>query len=65
MSRLLERLPDGTYRETLHSEDECRYLINEVCCNGDCRWMVAEFPDEEDCKRCRYFEKEEPWKILN
>ena len=59
MSRWLEQLPDGTYNETLNSEDECKYLINEVCCNDDCLEMVTEFPDDEECSQCRYFEKED------
>lgn len=59
MSRWLDPLPDGTYKEEIYDREGCRYLVNEVCCNDRCDWC-CDFPDpEEDCKRCEYFEKED------
>lgn len=40
---------------------KCKYLINEVCCNGDCD-IVGDYPDCKSCNNkddCKYFEKED------
>ena len=41
---------------------KCRWLINEVCTNGDCKY-VADYPHPfckcENKKQCKYFEKED------
>ena len=59
MSRWLEKLPDGTYKEDIYDRDGCKWLVNEVCCNDRCNWC-CDFPaPEEDCKICEYFEKED------
>ena len=58
MSRYIEQLRNGVYVESLCAEDECRWLINDVCCNADCKDMLADFPDAEYCHRCRYFQAE-------
>lgn len=39
------------------NQGSCKWLYDEVCCNGDCD-MRADFPDEEYCRRCEYFEEE-------
>lgn len=33
----------------------CKYLEDEVCCNDASEWL-ADFPNAEDCRRCKYFE---------
>lgn len=58
MSRHLEQNPDGTYTETIEDPEECRLLIDEVCCNADSPWL-ADFPGVEDCERCPLFIPEE------
>ena len=63
MSRWIETGKDERgrfYLETLKDPDGCKWLTNEVCCNGDNRDMVGDFPFEEDCtpERCPYFERE-------
>lgn len=40
---------------------KCKWLINEVCCNGDCD-KVGDYPYYDSCKSkedCKWFEKEE------
>ena len=58
MSRWLEELPDGSNRITIADEDSCKYMYNEVCCNGYSEHR-ADFPDEDDCKNCAFYEKED------
>ena len=59
MSRWIDQLPDGTYRVEVYDWEGCRRLHNEVCCHDKCD-MCCDFPNqEEDCKRCKYFEQEE------
>lgn len=59
MSRFLEDDGFGGYREELASIDECRYLINEVCCNDKCD-QCSDFPHPEYCEhRCPYFTEED------
>ena len=58
MSKWLDQLPDGTFKEEIYDRDGCRYFINEVCCNPECYWC-CDYPDEEECSRCEYFEKED------
>lgn len=42
---------------------ECRYKINEVCCNADCDSWVADYPPVDYCRKgtsiCEYFVEEE------
>ena len=58
MSRYIEQLPDGTYHEEIECMEKCRHMYNEVCCEGYSD-HVADFPSEEDCEYCAFFEKEE------
>lgn len=59
MSRWLEDDGCGGHREELANIDECRYLINEVCCN-DKSDQCCDFPHPEYCEhRCPYFTKED------
>lgn len=63
MSRWLERLEDGTYKTEIESMEICKYKVNEVCCNGDCKEYVADYPYPrckcESKEDCRYFKKED------
>ena len=58
MSRWMEQSSDGTIRQGIISMDECRYLIDEVCCN-DKSDQCCDFPHEEYCQRCPHFTKED------
>lgn len=65
MSRWIETGQDerGTYYlETLYDEKECRWCINEVCCNADNKEMVADFPWPGTCYagKCLFFAPEPP-----
>ena len=58
MARHLEKLADGTYRETITDKELCRWMYDLVCCNEKCN-MVAYMPTPTIfCKKCKYFEKE-------
>ena len=59
MSRWLEEDRNGVYHEEVNSMDECKYLINEVCCN-DKSEQCCDFPHPEEycAKRCPHFTKE-------
>ena len=39
----------------LESLEPCYYLQDEVCVNADCE-MVADFPDEDYCRWCKFYE---------
>lgn len=56
MSRHLEKI-NGEFKETIMDLAKCRWLYDEVCCNGMSD-MVADFPDDEYCSRCVLFTKE-------
>lgn len=60
MSRWMERGSDGTIRQGIISMDECRYLIDEVCCN-DKSQQCCDFPHPEEycAKSCPFFTKED------
>lgn len=50
---------DGEIRQSISSMDECRYLINEVCCN-DKSDQCCDFPHPDYCNsRCPHFTKED------
>lgn len=58
MSRWMEKDSDGIIRQGIVSMDECRYLIDEVCCN-DQSDQCCDFPHEEYCRRhCPHFTEE-------
>lgn len=55
----MDRDSDGNIRQGIVSMDECRYLIDEVCCN-DKSEQCCDFPNEEYCaKHCPVFTKED------
>lgn len=58
MSRWIERLPDGGYKDTLADPDECRHMYNEVCCHEDSP-CLADYPGYEYCRQCKLFESKE------
>lgn len=58
MSRYLETNNDGEHIETLADMDQCKHMINEICCNADAD-CVADYPTETDCLFCPYFTKED------
>ena len=45
MSRFLTKNEDGTYLEEIESMEECKWKINEVCCN-DSSYYCCDFPGE-------------------
>lgn len=59
MSRWLEDDGNGGLREVLADITECRYLIDDVCCNDQSE-QCCDFPHHEYCsQRCPHFTKEE------
>jgi len=65
MSRWLEDDGCGGHREVLANIDECRYLINEVCCN-DKSDQCCDFPHPEYCAySCPHFAEEDGQVPLN
>lgn len=60
MSRWMEKGSDGVIRQGIISMDECRYLIDDVCCNDQSE-QCCDFPHPiEYCKkRCPHFTKED------
>ena len=51
MSRWMEKGSDGVIRQGIVSMDECRYLIDEVCCNPDSD-QCCDYPHPEYCLYC-------------
>ena len=59
MSRWADTREDGGIREEIASMDECKWLINEVCCNDKSN-ECCDFPHLEYCKyRCPHFTEED------
>ena len=59
MSRWLEEGTDGILRQVISSTEECRYLIDDVCCN-DKSEQCCDYPHPEYCaQRCPHFTKED------
>lgn len=59
MSKWIDDLPDGTYKEEIADKGACKHMYNEVCCNDKSDWC-ADYPDmETDCKKCKLFEPED------
>ena len=58
MSRWIAEKEDGGYLVTLADMDQCKHIYNEVCCN-DKSEACCDYPDEEECKTCPLFEKED------
>ena len=58
MSRYLESCGES-YHEEIADMEECKYLINEVCCNPDSD-QCCDFPHHEYCLYCcPHFTKED------
>lgn len=57
MSRHLEKLGNNEFKELVDNLNKCRWLYDEICCNG-LSDMLADFPSDEDCSRCVLFTKE-------
>lgn len=58
MSRWIEEQPDGTYKEEIADPDKCRHMYHDVCCNDKSDYL-ADWPTEEECRKCRLFKQEE------
>lgn len=65
MSSWLTKNPDGSYTQTIKDADQCKWLINEVCCNDSCDQCFV-YPDtEEYCPKCPHFEPEADDELQN
>lgn len=51
MSRFLTKKEDGTYIEEIESMEECKYRIDDVCCNEDSEYL---------CEYCYHAEIKPP-----
>lgn len=59
MSRWLQKNEDGTFSQGIISMDECRYLVEEVCCN-DRSDMCCDFPHPDYCSKiCPFYTDED------
>lgn len=59
MSRWMVQYEDGRINQGVISMDECRYLIDDVCCN-DKSDQCCDFPHPEYCRYvCPHFTKED------
>lgn len=59
MSRFLARNKDGTYTETIESMEECKWRINDMCCNDSSDYLGDEYCWSESGKKRSCFEKED------
>lgn len=58
MSRFLTRNDDGTYLEEIESMTECKYKINEMCCNDSSQYL-GDFCCTAEQKRKCFIEEDE------
>ena len=58
MSRWMEKDKDGVIHQGIISMYQCRFLIDDVCCN-DKSDQCCDFPHEEYCRKCEHFVKED------
>lgn len=59
MSRWIQKDEDGSITQGIVGMDECRYLVDEVCCN-DRSEQCCDFPHPDYCKtRCPHFTEED------
>ena len=59
MSKWIDKLPDGTYKEEIADKGACKHMYNEACCNDKSDWR-SDYPDAEtDCQKCKLFEPED------
>ena len=59
MSRFIQEVEDGKPQTIIASMQQCRYLVNNFCCNKDHRKMIGKSPNADYCRRCEYFTKED------
>lgn len=59
MSRWLETTPDGSIVETLADAEQCRWLVNDMCCNTECK-LCGDMPFDGECELgvCSWYEAE-------
>ncbi len=57
MSRFLTTNKDGTYLEEIESMSECKWRINDMCCNDSSRYLGDCTCRAEEKREC--FEKED------
>ena len=58
MSRWIDIDKNEKVVEEIAEMDECKFLINEVCCNPECP-LNKDFPFESDCEQCAFFTEED------
>lgn len=58
MSRWIKSDTNGKSIETIANGNQCKNLVDEVCCEGYSE-HVADFPSEEDCAQCVFFQKKD------
>ena len=52
MSRFLSRNEDGIYSEEIESMEECKWKINEVCCNDSSKHLADYCYHTETRREC-------------
>lgn len=57
MSRYLSRNDDGSYLEEIECMDECKWKINEMCCNDSSPYL-GDFYCSSNLKRICYEEED-------
>lgn len=62
MSKWLDKLEEGTYKTRIESMKDCKWKVNDVCCNEKCD-ELGDYPYPsskcESKERCEYFEEED------
>lgn len=58
MSRWIDTDENENYVEEIAEMDECKFLINELCCNPECP-LNKDFPFDSDCAECPFFTEED------
>lgn len=63
MSRYFKWLEDGKYKEEIDSMEICKWRYDDICCNGDCKEYVADYPYPrckcESKEDCYYYQEED------
>ena len=63
MSRYLKKAAiHGKWVQVIEDMNKCSWLVDDVCCNGDCE-HCGDFPDDEDCEVCNHFKSEDGMSI--
>lgn len=58
MARHLEKMENGSFRETITDTTACRWLYDDVCCNEKCHHLAFMPTPRLICAECKYFTKE-------